>query len=102
VDTERDFLPVVSSFHQTYEANKRRSFILVKERVIFTHKELGGHYFRSRKSCWFPPHNRHKIQRLDKAFMGALKTFCSQEFEVLLRSNLGRASHYRLPNLRTI
>ena len=31
VDTERDFLPVVSSFHQTYKANKRRSFILVPD-----------------------------------------------------------------------
>ena len=28
VDTERDFHPVVSSFHQTYEANKMRSLYL--------------------------------------------------------------------------
>jgi hypothetical protein len=28
VDTERDFFPVVSSFHQTYKADKRRSCYL--------------------------------------------------------------------------
>jgi hypothetical protein len=36
VDTERDFILVVSSFHQTYKANKRRSFILVPEGNIHT------------------------------------------------------------------
>ena len=52
VDTERDFHPVVSSFHQTYKANKERSSYLGTGRALFTHKEPGGHYFSSRESCW--------------------------------------------------
>jgi len=28
-----------------------------------------------------PPHNSHKILRLDKAFMGSLETLYCQEFE---------------------
>jgi len=42
VDTERDFFPVVSSFHQTYKANKRRSLYLSTGRALFTHQEPGG------------------------------------------------------------
>ena len=42
------------------------------------------------------------MQRLDKAFMGPLKTFYLQEIEIKLRLNLGRASRHRLPNWRTI
>ena len=51
VDTERDFFPVVSSFHQTYKADKRRSCYLSTGRALFTHQEPGGHYFSSRESC---------------------------------------------------
>ena len=51
VDTERDIFPVVSSFHQTYKANKRRSYYLSTGRALFTHQEPGGHYFGSRESC---------------------------------------------------
>jgi hypothetical protein len=51
MDTERDFLPVVSSFHQTYKADKRRSCYLSPGRALFTHKEPVGHYFISRESC---------------------------------------------------
>jgi len=49
-----------------------------------------------------PPHNSHKMQRMDKIFMGPLKTFYSKETEIQLSSNLRRASGHRLPNLRTI
>ena len=46
-DTERDFCPVVSSFHQTYKADKRSCY-LSSGRALFTHQEPGGHYFSSR------------------------------------------------------
>ena len=41
------FFPVVSSFHQTYKADKRRSCYLNTGRALFTHQEPGGHYFSS-------------------------------------------------------
>ena len=37
VDTERDFLPVVSSFYQIYKADKRRSCYLGTGGALFTH-----------------------------------------------------------------
>jgi len=51
VDTERDCFPVVSSFHQTHKADKRRSCYLSTGQALFTHQEHGGHYFSSRASC---------------------------------------------------
>ena len=64
VDTERDFYPVVSSFHQTYKADKIRSCSLSTGRALFTHREPGSHYFSSRESCWHHlPHNSHKMLR---------------------------------------
>jgi len=45
------FFPIVSSFHQTYKADKRRSCYLSTGRTLFTHQEPGGHYFSSRESC---------------------------------------------------
>jgi hypothetical protein len=51
VDTKRNFHPVVSSFHQTYKAYKRRSCYLSTGQALFTHKERGGHSFSSRESC---------------------------------------------------
>jgi hypothetical protein len=84
VDRKWDFYPVISSFHQTYKANKRRSYYLSTGRAIFTHKEPGGHYFSLRESCWhhLPPTS----QPLDKAFMGSLKTLFCQEIEKWLHS----------------
>jgi len=51
------FSPVISSFHQTYKADKRRFCYLSTGRTVFTHQEPGGHYFSSRESCWhlLPP-----------------------------------------------
>jgi len=43
------FFPVVSSFHQTYKADKRRSCFLSTGRALFTHQKPGGHYFSSRE-----------------------------------------------------
>lgn len=37
-----------------------------------------------------PPHSTHKMQPLDVAFMGPLKTFYAQEIESWLRNNPGR------------
>jgi hypothetical protein len=51
VETERDFFPMISSFHQTYKADKRRSCYLSTGRVLFTQQEPEGHYYSSRKSC---------------------------------------------------
>jgi len=51
MDRERDFHSVISSFHQTYKADKIRPLYLSTGRALFTHKELGGHYFSSRESC---------------------------------------------------
>jgi len=51
------FFPVVPSFHQTYQADKRRSCYLSNGRALFTPQEPGCHYFSSRESCWhhLPP-----------------------------------------------
>jgi len=87
------FFPVFSSFHQTYKADKRRSCYLSTGQALFTHQEPGGHYFSSRESCWHhlpPTSSSHKMQPLDKAFMGPLKTFFCQEFQKRLRSHPGR------------
>ena len=51
VDTERDIHTVVSSFHQTYNAEKKRSCYLGTGRALITHKESGSRYFSSRESC---------------------------------------------------
>jgi hypothetical protein len=61
VDTERDFHPVGSSFHQTYKADKITSCYLSTGRALFTYKEPGGQYFSSRESCWhhLPPTSQH-------------------------------------------
>jgi hypothetical protein len=51
VDTEGNFHPLVSSFHQTYKDDNIRSFYLRTGRAPFTNKEPGGHYFSSKESC---------------------------------------------------
>ena len=82
VDTERDFHPVVSSFHQTYKADKIRSSYLSFGRALFTYKEPGGHYLARENQVdiiCLPPHNSHKMLRYNKAFMGPLKTVYCQE-----------------------
>jgi hypothetical protein len=92
VDTERDFFPVVSSFHQTYKANKRKSFYFSTGWALFTRKEpritLAREYHVD--IICLPPHSSDKMQPLDKAFMGPLKTFCCQEIEKCLQSHPGQ------------
>ena len=51
VDTEGNFHPVVYSFHQTYKADKIRSFYCSNGQALFTPKESGSHYFNSRETC---------------------------------------------------
>jgi hypothetical protein len=51
VDTERNFRPVVSSFHQTYRADKISSCCGSSGQALFTHEKSGGHYFSSRETC---------------------------------------------------
>ena len=51
VDRERDFFPVLSSFHQTHKADKRRSCYLSTGWALFTNQEPEGHYFSSRELC---------------------------------------------------
>ena len=72
VDTQRDIHPVVSSFHQTYKADKKRSCYLGTGWALFTHKEPGGHYFSWRESRWHhvpPTAQQSQTVPLDKAFM---------------------------------
>ena len=81
VDTERDFYPVVSSLHQTYEADKIRSLYLSTGwatthtrnlDVVNLHRE--NHF----EIIVLPPHNSHRMQPLDKACTRPLKTFYCQ------------------------
>jgi hypothetical protein len=48
-----------------------------------------------------PPHSSHKMQPLDKAFMGPPKTFCCQEIEKMAPFK-PRAICHPLPNRWTI
>jgi len=43
------FFSVVSSFHQIFIVDKRRSCCISTGRALFTHQEPGGHYFSSRE-----------------------------------------------------
>jgi len=83
VDTERDFSPVVSPFIKYTKPTKEDPVIL-----------LDGQYSHTRNLevislaqenhvdiICLPPHSSHKMQLLDKAFMGPLKTFYSQVIE---------------------
>jgi hypothetical protein len=57
---------------------------------VMSSKEMSSYKaFRVFIVC-LPPHTSHKIQPLDKAFIGPKKTFCCQEVKRLLRSNPGR------------
>jgi hypothetical protein len=79
MDTERDFHPVVSSFHQTYKADKIRILYLSTGRTLFTTKNLEvislarerGHHLTTVTKCytWI------------KLSWGPLKTFYCQEIE---------------------
>ena len=84
MDTEREYQPVVSSFHQTYKTDKIRFLYLSNWWALFTHKEPGGHYFARENYVdiiCLTPHNSHKMLRLNKAFLGPLETFYCQETE---------------------
>jgi len=95
VDTERGFHSVVSSLHQTYEADKIRSLYLSTGRapthtrnldVITLHRE------NNVEIIGLPPHNSHRMQPLDKACTRPLKTFYCEEIKKIapLKPRAGR------------
>jgi hypothetical protein len=53
-------------------------------------KKMGSYKASSVFIICLPTHSSHKMQPLDKAFMGPLKTFYCQEIEKWLHSNPGR------------
>jgi len=99
------FFPSGFFISSNIQSRQRRSCYFNTGRTLFTHQEPGGHYFSSREIhvdiIYFPSHNSHKMQPLDKAFMVPLKTFYYQEIEKLAPFTL-RVSRHRLPNWRTI
>ena len=97
VDTERDFHPVVFSFHQTYEADKIRSFYLStgRARIHTQGTWMSLHRENHVDIICLPPHNSHKMQPLDKAFMGPLKTFYCEDIEKWLHSHPGQVIIYQ-------
>ncbi|XP_067642531.1 uncharacterized protein [Eurosta solidaginis] len=46
-----------------------------------------------------PPHSSHKIQPLDKTFMGPLKRYLSEEIRVWMRSNCRALTHFDMTDL---
>jgi hypothetical protein len=70
VDTERDFHPVGSSFHQTYKADKipdvHYSHRMNLEVITLVRENHGD-------IICLPPHNIHKMLRLYKISRGLLK-----------------------------
>jgi len=75
------FFPVVSSFHQTYKADNKDPVILVLDRHYSHTRNLEVITLAQEnhvESICLPPHSSHKMQPLDKVFMGPLKTFCCQ------------------------
>ena len=99
------FSPSAFFISSNIQSRQKRSCYLGNGRALFTHKEHRDHYFSSRESCWHHlPLTSQQSQNvhLDEAFMEPLKIFYSQDTEIELRSNLGRASCHLLPNWRTI
>jgi hypothetical protein len=79
------FSPSGFCISSNIQNRQKRSCYLGTERALFTHKELGGHYFSSRESCWHhlsPTSQQSQNVPLDKDFMEPLKTFYSQETEI--------------------
>jgi hypothetical protein len=103
VDTDQAFQPVISSFHQTYNADKIRFCYLSIGRALFTHKETGGHYL-ARESCW------HYLPLISQQPQNAalVYSFHGTPENILLSRNWKmallkpRASRHRLPYWRTI
>jgi hypothetical protein len=86
VDTERDFHPVVSSFHQTYKADqKKKDPVILVPYGHYPHTRNLGVINLARENhvdiICLPLHNSHRMLRLNKAFMRAVKIFYCQEIE---------------------
>jgi hypothetical protein len=93
VDTEKDFFQWFLHFIKHTKLTKEEPVILV----------LDGHYSHTSNLevialarennvdiICLPPHCSHKMQPLDKAFMGPLTTFYCQEMEKWLHSHPGQ------------
>jgi hypothetical protein len=93
VDTERDFSQWFLHFIKYSLPTKEDPVVLVPD----------GHYSHTRNLevitlarenkvdiICLPPHSSHKMQTLDKVFLGPLKTFYCQEIEKWFRSHPGR------------
>ena len=93
VDTDRDFFPVVSSFLKHTKPTKEDLVVLVLDRH-YSHTRNLEVITLARENhvdiICLPPHSSHKMQPLDKTFMGPLKTFYCQETEKWLHSHPGR------------
>lgn len=46
-----------------------------------------------------PPHSSHKIQPLDRAFMGPLKIYLTEEIRQRVRNKTQAATHYDITEL---
>ncbi|KAB0795819.1 hypothetical protein PPYR_09880, partial [Photinus pyralis] len=46
-----------------------------------------------------PPHSTHKLQRLDKSFMGPLKVYYSEEIRIWIRQNQRALSPFDIMEL---
>jgi hypothetical protein len=57
---------------------------------VMSSTEMGSYTASRVFILCLPPHNGHKMQPLDKAFMGPPKTFYCQQIEKWFRSNRGR------------
>jgi hypothetical protein len=72
------------------QSRQRRSFYLSTGRALFTLEVITLAREYRVDIILLPPHSSHKMQPLDKAFMGPPKSFCGQEIEKWLRSHPGR------------
>ena len=102
VDTSEIFSQWFLNFSKHTKPTKEDPVILV----------LDGHYSHTRNLevitlpredyvdiICLPPHSSHKMQPLDKALMGPLKTFCCQEIEKWLHSHPGQVVIYQIGEL---
>ena len=80
------FFPCGFFIHQIYKTDKRRSCYLSTGRAVFLEVITLARENHVDINC-LPPHSSHKMQPLDKAFMGPLKTFYCQEIEKWFRSH---------------
>jgi len=85
--------PVVSSFHQIYKANETRPCYLSTGRTTFHTRNLEAFTLARGNQVdiyCLPPHSSHKMQTLDKTFMGPSKHSTAKELKICLCSHPGQ------------